>query len=83
MIRANETTVSVYYDLETDQSGVSTVIVVDGEVLARQPWNSQAGELTFQHEEPTRFDIEVRSADGSVLDSTEILVECGPAEEIT
>lgn len=82
MVQANETEVSVHYDLETDQSGVSTVIVADGEVLARQPWNSQAGDLAFQHEGPTRFDIEVRSADGDVLDSTAILAECGPAEEI-
>ena len=75
--------VSVTYDVESDRSVESVAIAVGDEAVVSQPWNGDKGELTFTHDGPITFEVQAHSADGRVLDSAEILAECGPAEELT
>lgn len=82
-VRVDETTVSVAYDIVSDRPVETVVITVDGEVVASRPWNGDKAELDFSHDGPVTFELQARSKDGRVLDSAEILAECGPAEELT
>lgn len=61
-----------------DADGVETVAVVaDDDRLARTPLESAGRhELAFERDGPTTFDLQVRDADGDVLDDTRIHVTC-------
>lgn len=82
-VQVDETTVSVNYNIKSNLPVESVAIVVSNEVITHQLWSGDKRELTFSHDGAITFEIQARSADGQVLDSAEILAECGPAEEVT
>jgi hypothetical protein len=81
-VLVNETSATVEFDIESDQSVDSTAIIIDDEMVVSQPWTGQRESLTFDRDGPVTFEVRAYSDDGTVIDSAEILAECVPAEEL-
>ncbi|WP_241430857.1 hypothetical protein [Halalkalicoccus jeotgali] len=82
-VLVDEMSVTVKFDVETDQSADSIAIIIDGEQVMSQPWTGEQGSLTFDYDGPVVFELHARSEDGAVIDSAKFLAECGPAEELS
>ena len=81
-VQVDKRTISVDYNIKSDYSVESVAIVIRDEIVTRQSWDGESGELNFEHDGPVTFEIQARSKDGQVLDSAKLLAECVPAREL-